>query len=570
MAIAPVPSREEIVRLYTAGELANELARYHTKPGDKADPFVDVCVGLHNDGDIDLLGVASQPAFASLGTQDFFTAQRFYCRAIPKLQTTAKPLMLTCRALVEQAGPDGAARRPKDAFRIWCESNRAEADKVIGAARASDDLARGFLAFALQAADDADRAIEIVRAYDDDRRLSGMAALGAMKFSDATAAHHAIAVLQPFVAEAGNDRVRMCALFAAFDILRKHLDAGLARTLVDAAARQPGPETLFGLAEVLWLHHAVLEIATLRTLLRALEGLEPDHGRTISTLDMALPQLLGKDTEPLALDLLTTLIKERGLKLDDFDTIAHELGNNNPQRQYELTVRWLLSGSHALCRSAGDFLVLQSKRPFDATAQPLGLTSQQLFFLCRKAIGWLFPYPVACCSIIISVLRAADTELSESISELLFDPMLVSYAGETKAYLESIRAPDSAYGAVRYALAKADGFYADLEAIGVVKELQPSDYQRDVQRQRSVDQAKEIQKQAESQSIFLSTGAVHRTVILYGRRSLTYVTGYDGTRQAVEMDLQTISTSWELPRRDTLDPVGLSYMLRVFQVERMP
>jgi hypothetical protein len=263
------------------------------------------------------------------------------------------------------------------------------------------------------------------------------------------------------------------------------------------------------------------------------------------------------------------LIKERGLKLDDFDTTAHELGNNDPQRQYELTVRWLLSGSHALCRSVGDLLALQCKRPFDATAQPLGLTPQQLFFLCRKAIGWLFPYPVACCSIIVSVLRAADTELSESISELLFDPMLVSYAGEAKAYLEDIRVPDSAYGAVRYALAKADKFYADLEAIGVIKELQPSDYQRDVQRQRSLDQAKEIQKQAESQSIFLSTGAVHRTVILYGRRSLTYVTGYDGTRQAVEMDLQTISTSWELPRRDTLDPVGLSYMLRVFQVERM-
>jgi hypothetical protein len=200
---------------------------------------------------------------------------------------------------------DGAARRPKNAFLSWCESNRAEANKVISEARAGDALARGFLAFALQAAGDPDQAIDFVRSYDDDRRPAGMAALSAMSFPDAAEAHKAIAVLQPFVADAGNDndRVRMCALFAAFDILKKHHDAALADALINAAVRQPGPETLYGLAEILLSHHAMLDIDTLRPLLRALEAVEREHGRTVPTIDMALYQFLGKDTEPLALRL---------------------------------------------------------------------------------------------------------------------------------------------------------------------------------------------------------------------------------------------------------------------------
>jgi hypothetical protein len=569
VAIAPVPSQGEIVRMYSVGELAHELARYHARASDNIDPFVDLCVELHNNGDINLLSVASQPAFAALGTQEFFTAQRFYCRAIPMLHTTAGPMMQCCRALIEKAGPDGAASRPKDAFFSWCGNNRAEADTVIRKARAGDALARGFLTVALQAEGHPDQAIDFVRTYDDDRRSAGMAALSAMSFADAAEAQTAISVLQLFVADADNDRIRMCALFAAFDILKKHHDAALADALINLAVRQPGPETLYGLAEILSRHYAMLDIATLRSLLRALEGVEREQGRTVQTIDMALSQFLGKDTEPLALNLLTTLIKDRGLTLENFESTAHELASDHPERQYELTVRWLLSGSHALCRSAGDLVSLHSKRHFDATAQPLGLSAEQQYFLCRKAIGWLFPYPVVCCSIIVSVLRAADPQLSERVSELLFDPMLVSYAGAAKDYLETILAPDTAYGAVRNVLAKATNFYVDIEGVGVIRELQPSNYQRDVHSQRSRDQAREFQKQAEAQSVFLSSGAVHRTFILYGKRSLTYVTGYDGTRQAVEMDLQTFSTTCELPTRDTLDPVGLHYMLRVFQLERM-
>lgn len=569
VAIAPIPSRDEIFRLYGAGELAHELARRHANHGDEDDPFVEECVALHNDGDIDLLRVANEAAFAVPGTHDFFTSLRFFNRAIPKLRTTAQPLMECCRTLIEKAGRDGAANQLKAAFRVWCESNRTEADKVIALGRAGDELARRFLASALQAVGSADLAIEVIRAYDDDRRESGLTALGAISFADGIPAHDAIRVLLPFVSDLGNDRVRMWALRAAFDILKRHYDSALAVELIDAAAEKAGPETLDGLADILFAHHTKLETAPLKTLLRALERVESSHRGTVSTIDMVIPELLGKDIELLVLDLLTALIRDCGLSIEELEATANELCSKNLSREYNLIVRWLLSGNAALCRSAADLVALESKRPFDATALSLNLTPEQQYFLCRKAIGWLFPYPVVCCSIIVSVLRAVRDQTSHNIAELLFDPILVSYAGDAKLYLEAIPASDSAYSAVQSALTKAASFYSALNAVGLIKELQPPEYQREVQRQQARDQAKEIQKQAEAHSVFLSSGAVHRTVILYGRRSLIYVAGYDGSQQAVDMDLQTVSTTWELPSRDTLDPVGLSYMLRVFQVERM-
>jgi hypothetical protein len=80
VTFAPVPSPDEIVRLYKAGELSAELARYHEmEDGAEADDsFIQRCITLHNNGSIDLVSVPSQPAFAGIAGHAFFTAQHLY------------------------------------------------------------------------------------------------------------------------------------------------------------------------------------------------------------------------------------------------------------------------------------------------------------------------------------------------------------------------------------------------------------------------------------------------------------------------------------------------------------
>jgi len=214
-----------------------------------------------------------------------------------------------------------------------------------------------------------------------------------------------------------------------------------------------------------------------------------------------------------------------------------------------------------------DLVGLDKKHVFNTTVQPLGLSVVQQILLCRKAIGYLFFKPVICCSIITSILRAKNQDVEGPVVDLLIDPVLLSYGGEAKDYLKSIPPTDAAYDAIRKALAKDEAFYAGLEASGEIKELHPSEYQRDVVRQRIYDDMRAVHKLAESKSVFLNT--VQRSTILYGKRSLNYVQDVDGTQRALEMDLKSFGTSFEVPRREILDPVGLDYILRVFRVEKL-
>ncbi len=167
----------------------------------------------------------------------------------------------------------------------------------------------------------------------------------------------------------------------------------------------------------------------------------------------------------------------------------------------------------------------------------------------------------------MSVLRGGHRDVEGPVTELLFDPVLLSYGGDTKEYLKRIPATDPAYGPIQNALAKDNEFYTSLDAIGTIKELHPSDYQRDVVRQRTHDDMQMARKMAEGKSVLLSL--VRRSTILYGTRSLTYVADHDGSQRAVAMDLKPLSASIELPRREILDPVGLDYMLRGDLMEKL-
>src|ERR1019366_433426 len=140
VTLAPVPSPDEIVRLYKAGELSVELARHHEMAEGEDDPFIRRCIALHNSGDIDLVSVPSQPAFVGVMGHALFTAQHLYCEAIPKLDTNVKALMECCRILIKQAGADLAATQPNGAFRTWCQNNPNEGIVAIQQARAGDEV----------------------------------------------------------------------------------------------------------------------------------------------------------------------------------------------------------------------------------------------------------------------------------------------------------------------------------------------------------------------------------------------------------------------------------------------
>jgi hypothetical protein len=570
-ASSSIPSAKTLIAQYNAGKLIDDLSRRHGA-SDEKDQYEQRCVALHNTGRINLLRLISGAALAQLNSHRFFTLQHFYCNTIPKLNASARDVMSCCRALIDKAGNDGAAGLPNLAFRDWCRANPKKAMSVIGAARTGDELARRFLGFALQARDYVKVALDFAKNYADDRRLSGIFALGQIKHATLASAREAMSVLQIYISSGQDDHLRASALRAAFEVLKQFVEftPDDAANLVKTAGDDPGPQTLLALSDILWLDHARLSDEAVRTAFDTLLKVDPAHTRTIHNIDMALHQLLGTPHEVRALDFISELLSIPGgtLTVENFQSFGHEIAHGDPLRLYRLLMQAFLAANLRLSSGLADLLMgAEERAPFDTSAAPLNLTSDQQIFVCRKAIGFLFLKPMLACSILLSVLRACDSDVAHAVRELLFDPLLVNYGGEAKDYLKTIAAGDAAHAAVQWALDREKEHSDGLRAAGTTKELHPSEYQRDIQRRRAQDEMREVQKHAQSKSIWMNL--VRHSVLLYGRRSLLYVQETGNRRRAVEMDLKPIGVALEMPRLETIDPVGLDYKLRVFRVERL-
>jgi hypothetical protein len=209
----------------------------------------------------------------------------------------------------------------------------------------------------------------------------------------------------------------------------------------------------------------------------------------------------------------------------------------------------------------------RGETPLDLSAAVATFDSPEQIFVCRKAIGYFFLRPRVAGSVLVSVLRVCDDQTADIVRALLSDPLLVNYGRTIVDYLRNIEVADPAYQHIQLALKSAEQYLEELGSAGLIKELHPSERERQLEHLCFADQTREAHKQAMEQSVLLSL--VHRSVILYGKRSLTYFGTSNGERRPVEMELTPHSVSMELPRMDVFDPVGLDYLLRVFRVESL-
>lgn len=204
--------------------------------------------------------------------------------------------------------------------------------------------------------------------------------------------------------------------------------------------------------------------------------------------------------------------------------------------------------------------------PLNLHDEDLKLSPIEQIFVCRKAIGYFFMKPTTAASILVSMLRISDTEVAEVVRNLLADPLLLNYGGILE-YLEGIAPDDPAKEHIDEALTLHEAYIDALKEVPAIKELQPSEHHRRIEHVRMSDQMREANKQAQEQSVFL--GIVKHSVILYGNRSLNFIKSTNNVMEPMKMDLKSHSISYEMPRMEIADPVGLDYVLRIFRNERI-
>ncbi|MDN6875408.1 MULTISPECIES: hypothetical protein [Pseudomonas] len=567
------PTSEELVELFERRELVSQMANQFGMSG-RMDTHVieERCVDLHNAGTIDLLALVEGNAIQALDSFDFFMASHFFCQLLPKLEAEPGRVMACVDALVTRGGEDGAAYQPNDAFRKWCANFPLRAREVIAAAHQGNELASHHLSFALEAISDLNEARRIAVDYSDVRRQAAISALGRVEHLDSASCIETFAVFNALLDGGIDDPTKASVLHATMEILARVRDVAPAdaNALINRLVINPGKFTIHQCARALWSCREALTQDIVACLLGALDHLESANKGTVKELDLGLQVLLKHGHAEAAVSFVTKLLSrpDDDLELGTLDSFTKTLLSGSPDLLSRVVVRWLELGAPRLCGGLAKAIqgpgldgVPLSLKPEDLATSPTALV-----FICRKAVGWFFFKPTTAASILVSVLRVCDTDTSQAVQELLVNQLLQNYDGVRK-YLEDLAPEDAANNAVAQALAQHAAYLDAQRSIPFIVELQPSEHHRRIERLRISDQMWAAHKQAESESVFLSM--VSRSVLLYGNRSLTFVDDGQDKLRPLEINLHSHGISYEMPRMEVVDPVGLDYVLRIFRHERM-
>jgi hypothetical protein len=563
-------SDESLLSLMANRDLASAMSRrFGLNNNDDIRATEAACARLHNTGAWNFLAVVEGGALNALAGPQFFLAADTFNRILPELDAEPSRVMSCVESLVARGGDDGAANRPNAALRDWFEKDLVRAWQTIEAAHGGDALAGRNLTFALEALKAPGEARRFLVAHEDRRRLSAITALGRIADNDAESRRATLASFASLIDEV--DDISKGAILEATAFLLSQDAAPVGPLELDLVRRlttNPNDHVIHVAAQSLWVHPGARKPEIVAPLLAAVRSVKPTNKATIAQLDHALRTLLEEGQAEAALTFVRDLFSDKSeLKLTDLDGFLRALTDGPPDVLAQAVVDWLLSGNARLCEGLSrglrnledDASVLNFENAVPA------LTAVEQLFVCRKAIGWFFLQPCTAASALVSVLRACDAATAIEVRRLLVDPLLVNYGG-IREYLQTLLPSDPAKPLVDAALAENEAYLSALRGVPKIKELNPSEVQRRVQRLRMVDQAREVGKAAREQSVLLHL--VKSSVVLYGRRSLNFVQHPDGELKSVEIDLHPHEVSLERPRMEIVDPVGLDYTWRVLRFER--
>lgn len=566
-----VVTDEELVQLFRDGRLAEAMAdRFAFMTDVDAAAIRSTFARLHNTKAWDLLAVVDQGELQALDDSSFFSACHLLNEVVPELDVDPGRLMACTEALVARGGHDLAANMPNAALRAWCAKDPARSEAILAMAEGGDPRAARVLTFPLEALGDPSKARAFLVREEARLRLSAATALARMPDPDPVSQARTLSALGD-VAHVPDGLLKAALLTALIHVLDEPnatIDVEALR-LIERLLDTDDEQVVHAATHAIWANNVARDERILSRLLAVAQTIKPANKGTLRELDLALRVLLEGDGKDAALQFAEAFFSGDGdVELQDLQSFVGQLVNGDPEVLAQATCRWLLIGNPRLCEGLSTALHRgeDSAPRLDLTRNLQLLSGASQLFVCRKAIAWFFIKPRTAASVLVSCLRVCDDLTRREVQALLIHPLLINYSG-VRDYLAELPSHDPAKAAVDAAVAEGDTYIEGLRGVPGLRAFFPNEHQRRVQQLRRADQSREIAEQARKQSVFFNL--VKRSVILYGRRSLSYQRGADGEHQRFEMELKPHGVEFEFPRMEIVDPIGLDYLLRLYRTEAL-
>lgn len=528
---------------------------------------------LHNLGKISLVSDDTLAAIEALSPNDFWSIINFFEHAIPELNCSHRDILRLVHTLVCKAGTDGASGIPNIALIKWCSANPEKAKQIVQGAKLLDEMCLSHCVFAVQGIGNTALAFELLEHSDKALVAVGLRSLGRLDLDSEAVANRVIDECCKVIAIEKNQKLRSSAIETAFSIWDRHgpLEPYRQQEFLEVIIRTKDGDELVQLSAALFYHSKGLVIESVDKILEALAGEVSNPQATLHWLDLSLHSQ-GKNWDlTKVIDVLTAQIPKLEHSIDPSN--LHHFCQwifEDPNNSAQLFSRWLISGQSRLCQFLADMMQLDGRKNKIIEISRLNLPSEleDQIFLARKCVGFLWFQEVTAASILLSIVKNGKKLARQAAEELLFNPLLLSYSGALRSFLEvQLKNPSKRItNCTKRILKLHDAYLAGLNQTKDLVEFYPTIEQRRASAMKDRERNKEIQKQAHEKSIF--SKLLSHQVLLYGKKSFSLIQGEGGKKIASVMPLSEFSYSAEFPRVSVVDPVGFHEMITIFRIER--
>lgn len=533
---------------------------------------------MHNKGQLDVIS-----EFRKLSqkdeNRDFFLLKHVFEGALPSLDAPVPQVMDCVKHLTLEAGEGMTAQVLMKPFITFCENDQQRPSEVFSISTKEIDEEFDFVSSAIVSGSRLNineyvkHAITLAKSENRIISLRAIFSLGRIDYKEHTELIQA--ALEIIISVATTNKKDLFLAESLKSLVSLFLqDKNCKSTVLDFIQNhQEGAkdQLIHAAAEILFFEREKIPNDIETSLLELACKVKPKNQGTINKLDYAFSHILKKGEFNKVIIFLEKLFEQCDyeISISTFDSLIRELFKNKDTYLSELITRWFLSRKVALGRCCLDLFDNSRDKGIAIkcdVSQLSGDYEDFHSFLARKACGWLFPRQIAAISFILSLIDSTPDDQLEEISEIVFNPLLISYSGSVKEYLEDL--PNGASNKLKrfitLSLTKLHDYHDNLRQVSKINELKPSETQRYTYSRYHNKIMNEVHNEARQQSVFLSI--VKESILLYGSSSIDYV-HHDGGKTRQETQMQKVSTRFEFPSLQYIDPHGLNNLLQGFRLE---
>ncbi|MEJ1472356.1 MAG: hypothetical protein RPU59_15030 [Candidatus Sedimenticola sp. (ex Thyasira tokunagai)] len=535
-------------------------------------------VTLHNTGKINVVAEFLELKKGTKG-HDFFLTRHVFEELLPDIDAQVEEIMRCVKHLTLEAGNDGAAGMVIAPFIEYLKTQQDRPVQALEHALKEIDDSFDFITPTIIAGADSNfsqftkKAIELTRNSNSNIRTRAVHAIGRLTFStNPKLIQGCIQAITEVLGQGYDEMLFSSALRSSYSLLKQNGDSeDQVKHIFETILAHRDDYILHVASEILFSEGDKLPLNLTTPLLNALADTKAKDGGTIDNIDYGLEKLFKAEKFELVFSFLESfLLDKQSVSITQFDSVSRAILKNQ-ECLNELITRWLLSKRVKLGRSASDLLPtgLDQGLHLSADAKQLSHRKDEIhIFLARKACSWFFTHQISAASYLLSLIEIAPEDEIARISEILFNPLLVSYPGSVKEFLEKSldSATEKCSTTIRQLLTKLEKYHSGLDATKDIKELRPSLAHREAYHRHHSRLMNKSYEEAQNDSIWRQIAT--SSMLLYGRKSIYYVQhGADGQSSRQETPLQQFNYSVEFPSVDILDHTGLEYLLRSFKLE---